>query len=176
MKWFVLALVVISFSLVAFGCSKEDKGKSAEVGHLLEGKPAPNFTIKDPDGRDVALSSLRGKVVFLNFWATWCPPCKEEIPSMMKLNQKMNGQPFQMLAVSIDEGGRDAVVSFFKKTGFNLPYLNDPEQKVGKMYGITGVPETFVIDKNGILVKKVIGGMDWASPESVQLFSDLAAK
>jgi peroxiredoxin len=171
-----LVLIVILLCLALFGCSKQEKDKSAPVSQLREGTAAPDFTLKDLNGRDVSLSSLKGKVVFLNFWATWCPPCKEEIPSMMKLNQQMTGKSFQMLAVSIDEGGKDAVTAFFKRTGFNLPSLNDPEQKAGKLYGITGVPETFVIDKNGVVVKKVIGGMDWASADSVQFFSDLASK
>jgi peroxiredoxin len=172
-----LILIVLMILCIAFAaCSKEEKGKSASPGNAHEGKAAPEFTLKDPDGREVSLSSLKGKVVFLNFWATWCPPCKEEIPSMMKLNQKMAGKPFQMLAVSIDEGGKDAVTAFFKSSGFNLPFLNDPEQKLGKVYGITGVPETFIIDKQGLVVKKVIGGMDWVSADSIQFFSDLAAK
>jgi len=169
-----MLLFIMCVGLTA--CSKGEQEKSVQGVSLNEGKAVPDFTIKDPDGRDVTLSSLKGKVVFLNFWATWCPPCKEEIPSMMMLNQKMAGKPFIMLAVSIDEGGKDSVIGFFKRTGFALPYLNDPEQKVAKVYGITGVPETFVIDKQGNLVKKVVGGMDWASADSVKFLSDLAAK
>jgi peroxiredoxin len=172
----ILLITLITLCVVISACSKEEKGKSVSSGNPQEGKTAPEFTLKDPDGREISLASLRGKVVFLNFWATWCPPCKEEIPSMMKLNQKMAGKPFQMLAVSIDDGGKEAVTAFFKSSGFNLPFLNDPEQKLGKVYGITGVPETFIIDKQGVVVKKVIGGMDWASSDSVQFFSDLAAK
>ena len=173
-RQFTTLILILCIALAA--CSKEEKGKTALSGNLHEGAAAPDFTLKDPSGRDVVLSSLRGKVVFLNFWATWCPPCKEEILSMMRLNQKMAGKPFEMLAVSIDEGGKDSVVTFFKDSGFNLPFLNDIEQKAAKAYGITGVPETFIIDKQGRVVKKVIGGMDWSSPAAIQFFSDLAAK
>lgn len=167
---FMVALLVC---FVAFsGCSKDEKGK-APGGMLKEGSTAPDFILKDPAGRDVSLASLRGKVVFLNFWATWCPPCKEEIPSMVRLNQAMAGKPFQMLAVSIDEGGKAAVEAYFARTGLTLPTLNDQDQRVGKMYGITGVPETFIIDGKGVILKKVIGGMDWGAPEVIAFLNGI---
>ena len=161
---------------IATGCAKEDKGNKAAAIAAREGAVAPDFALKDIAGREVSLSSLKGKVVFLNFWATWCPPCKEEIPSMMKLNQAMAGKSFQMMAVSVDDGGKDAVVAFMNRNGYDLPCLNDPVQKVANIYGVTGVPETFIIDKNGLIVKKVIGGIDWAAPDSVKFFTELAAK
>ena len=83
---------------------------------------------------------------------------------MMHLNQAMAGKDFQMLAVSIDEGGRDAVAGFFRKSGMALPALLDTDQAIGKLYGLTGVPETFVIDKKGVILKKVVGAMDWSEP------------
>jgi peroxiredoxin len=139
------------------GCSRKEKP-------VLEGNTVPDFTLKDLAGKDVTLSSLRGKVVLLNFWATWCPPCREEIPSMMRLNQAMTGKPFQMLAVSEDAGGKDAVEGFFKESGASLPALLDSNQTVGGRYGLTGVPETFVIGKNGVILKKVVGAMNWGDP------------
>ncbi|WP_243370658.1 TlpA disulfide reductase family protein [Geotalea sp. SG265] len=142
----------------------------------IEGKAAPDFTLQDLSGRQVQLSQFKGKVVFLNFWATWCPPCREEIPSMMKLNRDMAGKPFQMLAVSIDEGGKGAVENFFGKSGMMLPALLDTDNAVSKRYGTTGVPETFVLDKNGMIVKKVVGGMDWSDPQVVAYFNELAAR
>ena len=84
---------------------------------------------------------------------------------MMKLNSAMAGKPFQMVAVSIDEGGQPAIESFFKTSGFSLPAYTDPDNRAATAYGITGVPETFVIDKNGILLKKVVGPMAWDSPD-----------
>lgn len=173
-RLFIIPILILFIAAAA--CSKEDKAKTVSAGAAVEGKAAPDFTLKDPDGRDVSLSTLRGKVVFLNFWATWCPPCREEIPSMILLNQKMAGKPFQMLAVSIDEGGKEAVSAYLKKNGFSLPYLNDKEQKTAQLYGITGVPETFIIDRQGLLAKKIVGGMDWASSDAVKFFSDLTAK
>jgi peroxiredoxin len=171
MKRFLLFLFLVAIMAVT-GCSE----KSSPGGGAREGASAPDFTLTDAAGQKVTLSSLRGNVVFLNFWATWCPPCREEIPSMMRLNKAMEGTQFRMLAVSIDDGGIPAVEAFFKKTGFTLPALSDPGQSIGKMYGITGVPETFVLDKKGVIVKKVVGGMDWSAPESVKFFKELAAQ
>jgi thiol-disulfide isomerase/thioredoxin len=125
------------------------------------------------DGSLLKLSDLKGKVVLLNFWATWCPPCREEIPSMMKLDKSMAGKPFQMVAVSVDEGGKPAVDSFFKESGFILPAYLDMDGKASKAYGITGVPESFVINREGILIKKIIGGLAWDSPEVVSFLEGL---
>ena len=132
-----------------------------------EGQAAPDFTLKDLAGRDVNLKALQGKVVLVNFWATWCPPCRSEVPSMVKLNAAMAGKPFQMLAVSIDEGGKEAVEDFFKRSGATLPVLLDTQQKISKIYGTTGVPETFVLDKHGIVLKKIVGAMDWNDPQVI---------
>ena len=166
-RLFCLSLLVLLFVLP--GCTKEEKP-------AVEGNPAPNFTLKDLEGREVKLADLKGKVVVLNFWATWCPPCREEIPSMMQLNQAMAGKPFQMLAVSIDEGGQAAVVGYFKQSGNNLPALLDPTQAVSKRYGTTGVPESFVIDKKGVILKKVVGGVNWSDPAAIKFMTDEAMK
>ncbi|MDD2366129.1 MAG: TlpA disulfide reductase family protein [Desulfuromonadaceae bacterium] len=148
-------------------CNKTtDAPKVAAVSVAAEKSPAPDISVVSmSDGSVLKLSDLKGKVVLLNFWATWCPPCREEIPSMMKLNEKMSGKPFQMVAISIDEGGKPAIESFFKESGFKLPTYLDESAASGKAYGITGVPESFIIDKQGVLVKKIIGGAAWDSPE-----------
>jgi peroxiredoxin len=168
MKGFFYAVMLLVL-LAASGCSKHEEP-------AIEGKLAPDFTLKDLTGRPVALSSLKGKVVLVNFWATWCPPCREEIPSMVKMTQAMQGKPFQLLAISIDEGGKDAVQEFFKKSGAVLPALLDTDGTVSKRYGTTGVPETFVIDTKGVIMKKVVGAMDWSSPEVLAALEDLGKK
>ena len=91
---------------------------------------------------------------------------------MAKLNRLMAGKPFQMLAVSIDEGGKEAVEAFFKQAGTELPVLLDTNGATGKLYGLTGVPETFVLDKKGVILKKVIGAMDWSAPEVVKFLDE----
>jgi len=158
-RYLCLALVILLCALPA--CSRKQQA-------ALQGNPAPDFSLKDLSGNQVRLSDLRGKVVVLNFWATWCPPCREEIPSMMRLDRAMTEKDFRMLAVSIDEGGKDAVTEFFRKSGTSLPVLFDTDQAVGKRYGLTGVPETFVIDKKGVILKKVVGAMDWSNPQVIE--------
>jgi peroxiredoxin len=172
----VTMVVLCSFLMLA-GCSKKEGGQNApKIGGSVEGKAASNFTLKDLQGKDVRLADLAGKVVLLNFWATWCPPCREEIPSMVRLNAAMAGKPFQMLCVAIDDGGKADVDAFLARQKITLPALLDPTSEVAKQYGITGVPETFVIDKTGKIVKKVVGGLDWNSPEVVTFLTDLASK
>lgn len=159
----LLALIVLGMLFAA--CSKKEPVAPVAV-EARENGPAPEVSVLAlKGGVPVQLSSLKGKVVLLNFWATWCPPCREEIPSMMKLNSAMAGKPFQMIAVSIDEGGVAAIDSFFSSSGLSLPAYTDPEGKAAKAYGITGVPETFIIDKKGVIVKKVVGGLAWDSAE-----------
>ncbi|KAF0218609.1 MAG: alkyl hydroperoxide reductase/Thiol specific antioxidant/Mal [Geobacteraceae bacterium] len=164
MKRYIHVLLVILMFAVC-SCAKEQAPPK-------EGGIAPDFKLKNIAGEEVRLADLRGKVVFLNFWATWCPPCREEIPSMVRLNTAMAGKPFQMLAVSIDEGGKEAVESYFKQAGVTLPALLDPQQATGKRYGITGVPETFIVDKKGVILKKIIGPMDWSDPAVVKYLDD----
>lgn len=162
-------LILVTLLVVFTGCNKVQPPPK-------EGSVAPDFTLKDLSGRDVRLKDLQGKLVLVNFWATWCPPCRGEVPSMVKLNEVMAGKPFQMLAISIDEGGRDAVESFFRTSGAKLPVLLDTEQKVSKTYGTTGVPETFVVDKKGVILKKVVGAMDWSDPQVIQFLDDVISR
>ncbi len=167
---FFIACLVLS--LTACTKSKNDAPKQSAIA--TEKSPAPDVSVVSlTNGSTMKLSDLKGKVVLLNFWATWCPPCREEIPSMMKLNSKLAGKPFQMVAISIDEGGKPAIESFFKQSGFMLPTYLDQSGASSKSYGVTGVPESFIIDKRGILVKKVIGGMAWDSPEAVSFLEGL---
>jgi thiol-disulfide isomerase/thioredoxin len=170
----ILFFFMMCLFLSLTACSKTDTSKKSSSAVATEKSPAPDVTVVSlADGRPLKLSDLKGKVVMLNFWATWCPPCREEIPSMMKLNSLMAGKPFQMVAVSIDEGGKPLIESFFKQTGMFLPTYLDASGAATKAYGITGVPESFIIDKRGILVKKVIGGFAWDSPEAVSFLEGL---
>jgi thiol-disulfide isomerase/thioredoxin len=168
----IIFLIIACLFLSLSACTKSDSPKINSVAK--EKSSAPDVSVVSlANGTPLKLSDLKGKVVLLNFWATWCPPCREEIPSMMKLNSLMAGKPFQMVAVSIDEGGKPAIESFFKETGYSLPTYIDESGASAKSYGITGVPETFIIDKQGILVKKIIGGSAWDSPEAVSFIEGL---
>lgn len=136
---------------------------------------APDFVIPDASGQAVRLSALRGKVVLLNLWATWCAPCREEMPSMERLYQRFRGRDFQLLAVSEDEDGARAVEPFVKEMRLSFRVLLDPERQVGERYGVWGYPETFLIDRTGRIVERVIGPRDWMAPESIAAIERLLA-
>ena len=167
-----ICLLILAATLFITACDSGDQ--SANLKNPVEtGNKAADIVVTALNNNSQKLSDLKGKVVLLNFWATWCPPCREEIPSMIRLNKRMTGKPFQMLAVSLDEGGKQVVESFLKKSGFELPAYIDIDNKAAKSYGVTGVPETYIIDKKGVIVKKVIGPMSWDDPEVISLLSDL---
>jgi peroxiredoxin len=134
---------------------------------------APDFAVPDLDGQAVRLSNFRGRVVLLNLWATWCPPCREEMPSMERLFRQLRDRGFVLLAVSQDEGGRAAVDPFVRDMGLTFPVLVDPQHQVGDRYQVWGYPESFVIDREGRVVERVIGPRKWDSPKQVQALETL---
>jgi cytochrome c biogenesis protein CcmG/thiol:disulfide interchange protein DsbE len=135
------------------------------------GTPAPDFTVKDSD-RSVTLSQLRGQVVVLNFWASWCGPCIEETPSLMLMQQRMKSRGVTVLAVSIDEDD-SAYHRFLAAHGINFLTVRDAGHKSNALYGTFRYPETFVIDRNGIIRRKFIGQVDWTEPEVTDFLSKL---
>lgn len=163
----IVALVVVSL------LQDSSSLRPVEQLSMRKGMPAPDFTFPGLDGEKISLSDKRGLVVLINVWATWCPPCVEEMPSMEKLYKKFKGEKFEILAVSIDADGAKAVASFMKKHRLTFPALLDPEGTIKTTYRVTGVPESFIVDKEGILVGKIIGARDWAAPEVFKLFRDL---
>ena len=143
---------------------------SASADQASEGirpsKPtdAPDFTLPDLSGKPVRLSDYKGKVVFLNFWATWCAPCRIEIPSIKQLQYEFEGKDFVLQTVSIDQGGRAVVEEFFRQLGINMPTVVDADSRVAGIYGLTGVPESFLIDRRGRIVGHFVGPRDWTDP------------
>lgn len=173
-----LILIVVVLSLVGgslyLGSASSSRPAYEPVKPVAMGDEAPDFQLEDNEGNKVSLSSLRGKVVMVNFWATWCPPCRAEMPSMEKLNNAMAKEDFVMLAINIEENGRSAVDEFLKKTPHSFPILYDDQGVVQKLYGVYKFPESFVIRKDGIIDDKVIGAIDWAHPETIAYFKELA--
>jgi cytochrome c biogenesis protein CcmG, thiol:disulfide interchange protein DsbE len=135
------------------------------------GSAAKDFTVRDSD-HSVSLSQFRGQVVVLNFWATWCPPCTEELPSLMDMQDRMRARGVVVLGVSIDVDA-DAYHRFLQQRGVNFVTVRDPEQKVAAMYGTSGWPETYIIDRQGVVRRKVVGPINWDSPEVIQMLSNL---
>ena len=171
-----ILFVVIAATLVILLLRNERESTVTSIKQIQVGLPAPNFTFPDLNGQQVSLSEHRGKVVLVNIWATWCPPCRQEMPSMQKLYERFNGENFEILAVSIDATGREAVAPFVRTMNLTFPIMLDPKEVIRPLYGITGVPESFIIDKEGIVVEKIIGPLDWATPKVFSFFQDLLNK
>jgi peroxiredoxin len=148
--------------------------QSAKYEPLAVGKPAPDFSLVDLNEKHYRLSDFRGKVVFLNFWATWCKPCREEMPSMEILNKNFEKDGLVILAVSIDRVTTTKDIPPFVK-GMNLtfPVLVDSWGQTDKPYKRMGVPETFIIDQQGIIQEIVIGPRDWTRIDSLQVLTKL---
>ena len=135
------------------------------------GTAAPDFTVQDAD-RKVSLDQLKGKIVVLNFWATWCPPCVDEMPSLVQMQQKLKDKGVEVLAVSVDADG-NAYRKFLKDHNVDLLTVRDPDQKANNLYGTFKFPETYIIDRHGILRRKFIGAVDWNTPEIIDYLSKL---
>jgi cytochrome c biogenesis protein CcmG, thiol:disulfide interchange protein DsbE len=135
------------------------------------GGEAPDFIVHDAD-RAVALHDLKGKVVVLNFWATWCPPCVEELPSLVQMQTRLRDQGVEVLAVSLDVDG-GAYRRFLQEHKVALLTVRDPDQRSSSLYGTFKYPETYVIDRRGIVRRKFIGAVDWNTPEIVDFLSKL---
>ncbi|HYN14408.1 MAG TPA: TlpA disulfide reductase family protein [Terriglobales bacterium] len=155
--FFVLVLALVA------GCNRGSHPS-------LVGNTAPDFTVQDAD-RKVTLHDLRGKIVVLNFWATWCPPCVEEMPSLVRMQSNLKDRVL-VLAVSVDEDER-TYHSFLKKYNVDLLTVRDPQQKSNELYGTFKFPETYIIDRNGVVQRKFIGAVDWTRPDVVEYLNKL---
>ncbi len=162
MKRLIFMVFIVAVAAASY-LYKENSTPSASAPSSLarEGSPAPDFVLSDLQGRQVRLSDYRGKVVLLNFWATWCPPCVEEIPSMERLHQLMKGKDFVMLALNVEPNGPQVVPGFLRNNSATFPILFDDQKVVQKEYGVFRFPETFIIDKQGIIEDNIIGGRNW---------------
>jgi peroxiredoxin len=154
--WFKTVLLVIcSIALLLVSASCKNRGKA-----VVEEGNAHDFTLNDIHGDRMTLSALRGKVVLLEFWATWCPPCRDSVSEMNELYDKFRGKDFELLAISLDEGpsALSTVTSFVKEKGITYPVLMD-DGKVSSDYGVMNIPTVFIIDKSGKTAKKHVGLM-----------------
>jgi len=135
------------------------------------GTSAPDFTVQDDD-RKVRLQQFRGKILVLNFWATWCPPCVDEMPSLVQMQQKMKSNNVEVLAISVDVN-QSAYQNFLKAYKVDLLTVRDPDQKSNNLYGTFKFPETYIIDRQGVLRRKFVGPVDWGQPEILDYLAKL---
>jgi len=160
------AILTVVFGLVWMQSSKYEP--------LTVGKVAPDFYLPDLNDKELRLSDFRGKVVFLNFWATWCKPCREEMPSMEILYKNFEKDGLVILAISIDRvTTKKDIPPFVKALNLTFPILIDSWGQTDKRYKLMGVPETYIIDQQGILREKVIGPRDWTVLDNLQIVTQL---
>jgi len=167
----VIVLVSIAILALVFGVVWM---QSSKYEPLTVGKVAPDFKLPDLNEKDIRLSDFRGKVVFLNFWATWCKPCREEMPSMEILYKNFEKDGLVILAISIDRvTTKKDIPPFVKALNLTFPILVDSWGQTDKRYKLMGVPETYIIDQQGILREKVIGPRDWTMLDNLQIVTQL---
>ncbi len=169
----IVFLVVIALTVLVFAASFFIRAKPSANRIITNGDRAPEFRLPALNGQYVNLSDFRGKVVMVHFWATWCPPCVEELPTLSKLYQDFRGKDFEMLAVSVDEGGVEAVTSFMQRNGLNVPVLLDTTHAIAAQYGTFKFPETYILDREGIVRYKVIGPRDWRDSAALELLRNM---
>jgi cytochrome c biogenesis protein CcmG, thiol:disulfide interchange protein DsbE len=150
--------------LLASGCDRGDHPRNI-------GRPAPQFALSDGTN-SVDLSKLRGHVVLVNLWASWCAPCVDELPSLLALQHQLPG--VTVIAISMDQDD-DAYRTFLKRNHVDLLTIRDPEARINALYGTVQIPETYAIDRNGILRRKFVSAQDWTSPEIVDYLHRLGA-
>ena len=146
---------------------------AAQRGVVKPGEPAPNFQLRDMNGQAVSLSDLRGKIVLVNFWATWCGPCRIEMPAMERLYRTYDRKDFEILAVSTDAQGVAVTRPFQQENQLTFPILHDADFRVGLSYGARTLPMTFMVDRQGIVRQQIFGARDWEAPEAHQLIQML---
>jgi len=170
---------LVSRVLLLLACSTLPAGAVEDPAHALElikpNRPqqAKDFKIAALDGGRLNLADFKGKVVFLNLWATWCGPCKEEMPAMERLWQRYKGEGLVVIALSMDSGGAKTVKPYIERAKYTYPIGLDPKMEIAQLYGAHSVPSTFIIDRNGALRAIALGPRDWDGRASFAFFDAL---
>lgn len=160
--WVRRILFLVLIGLVGFALYQSFNRENA--GKPIAGEVAPNFTLTDVSGKEVELNDLRGKAVMLNFWGTWCEPCRTEMPTMQQMYEKYKSKGFEIVAVNIAET-EVAVDSFAKQYGLSFPIWMDQDRDVVKQYKIGPLPSSLFLDRNGVIVDRIEGPLDTARLE-----------
>ena len=149
--------------------SEQVQAPPMKRGVLKVGDQAPNFQLYDLSGNTVTLSEYRGSVVFINFWATWCGPCRVEMPAMEALYKAFERKDFEILAISTDSQGVAVTRPFRNQLGLTFPILHDSDYRVGLAYGARSLPMSFLVDRKGVIIHRIFGARDWESPEAKEI-------
>jgi len=153
--------------------SVEEAMRELDLVKPPRARAAEDFTLPTPDGRQFRLSEHRGKVVFINFWATWCPPCREEMPSMERLYVRQRDRRFTMVAVSLDSSPT-VVAPYLKRSGLTFPVVLDPRMDLANSYGVRALPASFIVNPHGVLVAMALGPRVWDGPAARALVEGVA--
>ena len=161
--------------LFVSGMAPANAGQNS-IALLAEPKKLAEFVFYDEANNPVTLDKWKGKVVLLNIWATWCPPCVKEMPTFDRLQKRLGGDFFQVIVLSIDEGGTKLVKKFFEKTRVkNLDIHMDPTFKAASALNVIGLPTTILIDVKGREIGRLVGDSEWDTPEMVSFFKEITA-
>lgn len=163
-QWMVVGIVLAGLALGVWALMRFGPA----TGPIQPGSRAPQFRALDiATGDSVSLADYRGKVTLVNIWATWCGPCRAEMPSMQQAYAQLRDRGFEIAAVSIDEGSIEDVKAFQREFGLTFDILHDRSGRIQQVYQTTGVPESFLLDRNGVIVKRLIGDHNWASEANI---------
>jgi len=170
LRFFYVILIFTGLhSFIAWG--EDDLFSKIGIQPIEGGSKAPNFYLEDLKGKKLELKNFKGKVIFLNFWATWCGPCKEEMPSMETLYQQFKEKDFVFLAISVDYEGRKPVKEFIEKERYTFPVLLDPKYETFDLYKVKGIPTTIIIDKDRKMIGRAVGPKNWKSSDVISLIN-----
>ena len=168
----VIIFVALTVLVIILSLKLNDSAEFSNQIDIESGILAPDFTFPGLDGKMVSLSDYKGKVVLVNIWATWCPPCVREMPSMEKLYAKFNNDGFTILAIDMMEEA-DSVRAFKEEYKLNFPILLDFDGSVAQFYNVMSIPTTYIVDQEGYIIGSAIGTRDWASEIAFMLINQL---
>lgn len=164
----LLFIIVIAIVAAVFTIKPLQSPKTAQVGSMTH-----DFELIDSNRNRISLSSMKGSVVFINFWATWCASCIEEMPAIERMYRNLSGNSSFKVVSILYKDDLNRALNFMQQNGFTFPVYLNTDESAARIFGITGIPETFIIDKRGMLRDKVIGPADWDSPRALEIIQTL---